>query len=265
MALRLFAGIRKKSHSVEFELENQAKFKCFTNLSGDMVVNFLSLSITENCYLWFWVVTGEQPVAQELNLSKPFLAWKSHEFWLLTRFLLPLGFSWTENILRKGDHLVSLQSWAQLKPDRSEGGWTELREQMLLIWIKMYLTQLFVTSEKKYNCIIIQFCYLGSYTHAGSIRVHHKTFVTVAQNTRSQQGGDLGLPQCFQQNLASLHHLDAQAVKSAWRYLLNSALKWEYTKWSSQRPGNILGLEPCFPFLGKCFPCTLFQCLLYGI
>lgn len=36
-----------------------------------------------------------------------------------------------------------------LKPERSEEGWTELREQGVFIWIKMYLTPLFVIFEKK--------------------------------------------------------------------------------------------------------------------
>lgn len=159
MALRFFAGMGKNILLNEWD---EAKFKCSTNVLGDVVVTLLSfsLSVTELRYLWFWAVSGEQPSAQELNLSKPFLVWKSHEFWLLTRLLLPTGFSELKIFLEKEtfQHLLCL--WAQLKPEHSEGGWTELREQKLLTWIKMFLIQIPVTSErkkkKKSNCILIQ-------------------------------------------------------------------------------------------------------------
>lgn len=88
-----------KSYSAEYELEGQAKFKCYK------VVNLLSLLLTKKCYLWFWVIAGEQPYTQEMNLSKRFLGWEYHESWLLTRFLLPFGSRWTENFLRKGNNL----------------------------------------------------------------------------------------------------------------------------------------------------------------
>lgn len=92
----------------------EAKFKCSTNVVGGVVVTLLSfsLSIAEQHYLWFWVVSGEQPSAQELNLSKPFLIWKSHEFWLLTRLLLPTGSSELKIFLEKEifQHLLLVSS-----------------------------------------------------------------------------------------------------------------------------------------------------------
>lgn len=47
--------------------------------------------------------------------------------------------------------------------------------------------------------------------------------------------------------------------KSAWPCLSNPALKWVHTKQCSLRPGDIVGLEACFPFLEKHFAYTLFQ------
>lgn len=127
MALRFFCRIKKKikQQPTLGWVWDEAKFKSFTNILGDLVVTLLSLSLslTENCYLWFWVVSGELPSAQELNLSKPFLAQKSHEFWLLTRLYYPLalaemkiflekeifqhpcasGLSWSQHIQRKAE------------------------------------------------------------------------------------------------------------------------------------------------------------------
>lgn len=92
--LRLFAGIRTKLCSAEYELEGQAKFKCYK------VVNLLSLSLTKNSYLWFGAA-AEQPYTEEMNLSKCFLAWEHHESWLLTRFLLALGLAELKIFLEK--------------------------------------------------------------------------------------------------------------------------------------------------------------------
>lgn len=196
-----------------------------------MVVNLQSLPITANHCFWFWVVAGEQPNAQELSLSKPFLVWKSHEFWLLTRLLLCLGFGWTENIFRKGDHLISLQSWAQTRPESSEGSWTEFREWRILMWIKMHLTEIFVTFKKKYDCITIQLCCLGSYTSSGSVRLHHKTSVTVAQHIRQPTERWPGLAQCFLVDCDFLNTIWMLKLwKSVWHYLLNSTLKQEHKK-----------------------------------
>lgn len=58
-----------------------------------------------------------------------------------------------------------------------------MREQRTLIWVKMHLTQVFVTFEKKFNHIIIQLHYLGRYTRSGNTKLHQRTFVTVEQHT----------------------------------------------------------------------------------
>lgn len=139
-----------------------------------------------------------------------------------------------------------------------------MRERRTLIWVKLHLIQIFVTFEKKINCIIAQLHCLGRWTHSGSTKLHHRIFVTV-EHMGAMKKVTWACTSSFGGTWLLYVTWMLKLWKSAWCYLLNSAFKWVLTKWSSQRLGNTLGLEICFPSLEKCFACSLFQCFLCGI
>lgn len=96
--------------------------------------------------------------------------------------------------------------------------------------------------------------------YSGCIRLRHKSFCDRGiEHIEASGKVTCTCPSAFNGTWLLYDIWMLKLWKSAWPCLSNPALKWVHTKQCSLRPGDIVGLEACFPFLEKHFAYTLFQ------